>query len=85
MKTFKDLVFEPHAIGGMHAVIDFENGYGVSVLLGHLFYSDGISTYELAVLEEGELCYDTPITDDVMRYINEKEVTDIMIKIQKLT
>lgn len=86
MKTFKDLVFEPHGIGyGYQAVLNFDNGYGVSVLLGDLFYSNGIDTYELGVLKKGHLCYDTPITDDVLGYLNKGEVTKIMEKIQKLS
>ena len=83
MKTFKDLVFKPHSIGrGQHAVLEFDNGYGVSVLLGDLFYSNGIDTYELAVLANDCVCYDTPITDDVVGHITEDEVTEIMEKLQ---
>lgn len=83
MKTFKDLVFEPHSIGkGQHAVLEFDNGYGVSVLLGDLFYSNGVDTYEVAVLANDYICYDTPITDDVVGYITEDEVTEIMEKLQ---
>jgi len=40
MKTFKDLVFKDHGIpGGKHARMDFENGYGVSVITGVYDYS----------------------------------------------
>jgi hypothetical protein len=49
---------------GSQARVTFPNGYGVSVITG------GIATsvhggYELAVTHHDELCYDTPITDDV--------------------
>ena len=85
MKTFKDLVFESHGTGlGSQAVLEFDNGYGVSVLLGDLFYSNGIDTYELAVLKDGFLCYDTPITDDVLGYLTKGKITKVMEKIQKL-
>lgn len=86
MKTFKDLVFRPHGYSptGQRARIYFRNGYGASVLFGRDFYSDGITTYELAVLKDGDICYDTPITDDVLGYLTEKEVTETLIKIQNL-
>lgn len=85
MKTFKDLVFESHSIGnGKHAVLNFDNGYGVSVVFGNMFFSNGIDNYELAVLHNGKLCYNTDITDDVIGYIKKSQVTKLMKKIQSL-
>lgn len=86
IKTFEDLKFKPHgwAIGAKHAVLHFNNGYGCSVLLGEDFYSNGIDTYELAVLYNDLLCYDTSITDDVLGYLTKEEVTIVMRKIQEL-
>jgi hypothetical protein len=91
MKTFKDLEFNAHSLsaverfeGAKQATYTFENNYGVSVLFGNCFYSNGIDTYELAVLFDGNLCYTTDITSDVLAYITEDEVTSAMIKIQNL-
>lgn len=92
MKTFEDLVFEPHAISvrsnrfkkHKQAIIDFDNGYSVSVIFGTTFYSNGIDTYELAVFLEGEICYPSEIGDDVLAYITKEEVTEAMIKVQQL-
>ena len=85
MKRFKDLKFEPHIHeDGQHAIIHFENGYGVSVLFGWVFYSDGRSTYEVGVLKGGQLCYSTPITDDVIGHASKNKVTRIMKKVQQL-
>ncbi len=64
--------------------MEFENGYGVSVVSGDLFYSNGIDTYEVGILKDGILCCDTYITDDVLGYQNEEEVTEIMRKVQEL-
>jgi len=88
MKTFKDLVFEPW-IASLHAnnkraSIEFENGFGVSVLFGYSFYSNGIDTYELAVLFDGDICYSTEITDDVLGWITENQITEVMEKLQNL-
>lgn len=91
MKTFTDLKFEayskmsmPNFIGHKQAKLAFENGYEVSVLFGNMFYSNGIDTYEVAILLDGNLCYNTGITDDVIGYITADEVTDIMKKVQAL-
>jgi hypothetical protein len=70
--------------GATHANMTFENGYEVLVLFGKPFYSNGVDTYELAILKDGSICYDTDITDDVMSYLTEQEVTDVMLKTQKL-
>ena len=71
-------------LNAKHAVINFDNGYGISVLFGTSFYSNGINTYESAALCNGVLCYDTPITDDVMGFLKKEEVSDMMKKIQEL-
>ncbi len=99
IKTFKDLKFETHPIlldakssqdtkemfaNSKHAVMEFENGYGVSVIFGEQFYSNGIDTYEVAILKDGILCYETYITDYVVAYISEEGVTEIMRKVQEL-
>ena len=84
MKTFEDLEFKPHPSGGEMAYIEFSNGYGVSVIFGSKFYSNGIDTYELAVMKDGDLCYSSGITNDVIGYITKDEVTEYMKQIQEL-
>lgn len=89
MKTFKDLQFEKHPIsnvyiGAKYATYNFENGYGISVIFGKCFYSNGIDTYECAVLFNGEITYNTEITSDVKGHLSEEEVSEMMCKIQSL-
>lgn len=86
MKTFKDLTFKPHGTPGFrtHATMEFPNGYGISVITGEFSYSDDEHPYEVAVLKNGGLCYDTPITDDVIGYLTADDVTNIMKQIQEL-
>lgn len=94
MKTFKDLEFREHELrrfakkGVKHAIMFFPNGYGVSVLFGKHFYSNGFDTYELAVIRKSgdgySMAYDTPITNDVLAHLTEDEVTEIMIEVQRL-
>ena len=86
MKTFDDLQFTPHPnMNGVQARIQFENGYGASIVKGEYTYGGNDGLYELAVLDSnGDLTYNTPITDDVLGNLTLQEVTDTMIAIQKL-
>ena len=87
MKTFKDLEFKEHPnhLGGVQAVITFHNGYGASVVKTPHTYGGDRGLYELAVLgKDGHLTYATPITDDVIGYLRDIDVTDVMEKIQQL-
>ena len=82
MKTFKDLEFKN--ISGLNrAFLEFNNGYGISVINGHGAYCDD-ETYEAAVLFHGKITYNTPITDDVLTYQTPKDITNAMKQIQEL-
>lgn len=87
MKTFKDLEFKPHPnhMGGVQAIAEFDNGFGASIVKTPYTYGGKDGLYELAVLNtDGHLTYDTPITNDVLGYLTEKDVTEVLIKIQQL-
>jgi hypothetical protein len=87
MKTFKDLEFKEHPnhMGGVQARIQFDNGYGASVVKTPHTYGGDKGLYELAVLDSnGSLTYATPITDDVIGYLRPEDVTDVLTKIQQL-
>lgn len=83
MKTFKDLEFVPQDAGrGIRARIQFDNGFGLSVIHSPYAYCDE-NTYEVAILEDDEICYDTPLSDgDVLPYKTEEEITKIMEEMQ---
>jgi len=86
MKQFNDLQFKQHReLNGVVARITFDNGYGASVVKHQYSYGGDKGLYELAVLgKDGELTYETPITDDVIGYLRDIDVTDVMEKIQQL-
>ena len=94
MKTFKDLEFNPHPIAtsgldgygsAKQAICKFDNGYWVSVVFGSCFYSNGVDTYEVAILgSDGAISYNTGITSDVIGHIDSDEVTEVMAKVQLL-
>ena len=100
-KTFSDLRWEPHLLAiesqgkdflsknkdAKHAVIIFDNGYGVSVVRDCPLITD-VHNFEIAVIKGTQnsysLVYDTGITDDVIRCDTEDEITDIMRQVQDL-
>ena len=86
MKTFKDLEFEKHGLGeGIQSKLSFDNGYGVSVVRTSWSYGGKDGLYELAVLDEnGYLTYNTSVTNDVIGYLTEDEVSDVMEQVQNL-
>ena len=86
MKTFNNLDFKPHSngMGGIQARIKFDNGYGASVIKSSFSYGGNQGLYELAVLFEDDITYNTPITDDVLGYLSEDDVTEYLKQIQEL-
>ena len=84
-KTFKDIIFEEfEKYNGVISRTEFENGYGVSVIRHDNSYGGEQGLYELAIIKDGDIVYDTPITDDVIGYLTPEEVTRYMVKIQEL-
>lgn len=86
-KTFKDIKFEmmDSFYDGVRSNTMFDNGYGISVVRHRYSYGGPSGLYEIAILDsDGNLTYNTPITNDVIGYLTPKEVTEIMIKVQEL-
>ena len=89
MKTFEDLEFEqlndaPYMVG-KKSRMHFDNGFGVSVVSHTHSYGGRSGLYEVAVLDkDGLLTYETPVTSDVIGYLSEEDVTDVMKKVQEL-
>jgi hypothetical protein len=88
--TFNDLKFNLTQINvGIQAIVKFENNYGASVIKHEYSYGGKQGLYELAVIKYDEsdnwdICYDTPITDDVLGYLTEDNVTDYLTQIEQL-
>ena len=74
--------------GHKQAVLEFDNGYAISVLFGSTFYSDGKSTYEVGIIgPDGKLRKNKEITgedDFVIGYQTKEQVTEIMKQVQDL-
>jgi len=87
MKTFKDIEFKINPMGSDFGIVSrtqFDNGYEVSVVKSPHSYGGDKGLYELAIFKDGDICYDTPITDDVIGYLRPEDVTDVMERVEKL-
>ena len=69
-------------------IFKFENGYGASVIKHYGSYGWEEDLFELAVIKvtdnEWELCYSTPITDDVIGHLTNNDVIRYLNKIKRL-
>lgn len=87
LMVWDDLVFEDMSetsiSGNKRAILFFKNGYGISVV-----QTTYTRTWEVAVLKGNDkvwdICYNTPITSDVIVCADPVEVENIMIQIQEL-
>lgn len=64
----------------------FDNGYGASVVSNDMAYGG----LELAVLrfptesDRYELCYDTDVTDNVIGWLDDEKLADLLTQIESL-
>lgn len=65
------------------AVYMFRNGYGASVILNSMSY--GVELAVLRKIDTVRICYDTPITDDVVGYIQSgDELLSLLLRVKDL-
>jgi len=69
---------------GWQALYEFENNYGASIIQNFGSYGSKDGDWELAVLCDGAICYDTPVTDDVLGHLKEHELAPILADIKAL-
>lgn len=70
---------------GIAYTFEFPNGYGASVVKTSFSYGNEDGLWELAVLDkEGDICYDTPITEDVLGWLTDQQVSDTLYAIHDL-
>ena len=85
------LIIKRELNGGIQYVFRFGNNYGASVVKFWGSYGSDNDLWKLAVLKfdgpgvwDWDLNYDTEITDDVLGYLEEAEVREILEKIKGL-
>ena len=95
MKVFKDLVFKDKLGGGIGALIDFDNGFSLSVIAGGLAYStsredkdspDDFASFEVAVFApDGDWATKQFVPDhhdDVLGWQDRGQINALMLLIQ---
>lgn len=81
---FKSLKSNP-LNGGIQYHFKADNGYGASIVKHSFSYGNAEGLWELAVIgKDGCLCYDTPITSDVLGRLTEEEVNATLVAIAAL-
>lgn len=80
---------QPGYPDGEQNIYKFKNGYGASVVRNSISYGHEEGLWELGVItfdknNDFKLCYDTEITNDVIGYLTENQVDEILEKIEKL-
>ena len=70
--------------------VEYPNGYAASIVKNvytngaSMSYGSGEDLWEFAVLRGGKLCYDTPITDDVIGYLAEDDIVALAKEVKEL-
>ena len=85
MELFEDLIFKKHPnpmLNGKQAIMDFPNGWGVSVIIGEDFKSNSVDTYEVAIRKDKKLNFDNELTQDVIGDVYDINVSEIMERVQ---
>ena len=75
--------------GGIQYRFRFKNHYGASVIKHDYSYGHKQDLWEIAVIryyrdDEWYITYDTDITDDVIGYLSDEEVREILKRISEL-
>lgn len=70
---------------GIQKEYKFPNGYGASIVCHKYSYGGNMDLWEGAVLDsDGHLCYTTHITDDVVGYMDLKDISEFLDKVAAL-
>lgn len=66
----------------------FPNGYGISIVRHSFSYGYKAGLWEVAVLvgsqDDFELCYDTPIANDVLGWLEGRELRPLVEQVRAL-
>ena len=71
-------------LGGLYYYVEFPNGYGIDITKHNGTYGRESDLWEIAVMKDGDCCYDTPITDDVIGWLTDAEALHYAIEVMKL-
>lgn len=79
-ETFK----QKSLFGGLQYTAYFKNGYGIDIVKHNGSYGREDDKWEIAVMKDGDCCYTTPITDDVIGWLTSEEVMHYAMRVKML-
>lgn len=65
-------------------IVTLPNGYDASIVRSEFSYGGKQGLWELAILRDGNIDYSTPITEDVLGWLTDTDVSDTLDKISAL-
>ena len=86
---FEKYLYKVREESNLHYIFKFDNGYGASVVKNIMSYGHAKDLFELAVIEfidefTWKICCSTDITDDVIGYLTNDDVLDLLERIKNL-
>ena len=69
---------------GSKRIYQFSNGYGASVIRHERSYGGRAGLFELAVLNNGELCYTSAVASYIDGWLTHEQVDELLDKISLL-
>ena len=70
--------------GGIGMTYTFENGYQASVVCHSFSYGGDNGLYEIAVMVDDVIVYDTPVANDNLGHLTMDNVIDVLRDIKEL-
>lgn len=84
-EKFKKFILETNTVlDGKQIILKFDNNYGASCVNHTGSYGNEIAVILFDGKNDWNLCYSTPITDDVLGYLEESEIENVLNSIKEL-
>lgn len=84
LKTMAETFKQKSLFGGLQYTAYFKNGYGIDIVKHNGSYGREDDQWEIAVMKDGDCCYTTPITDDVIGWLTSEEVMHYAMRVKML-
>ena len=86
---FEKYLYKVTEVSNLQYIFKFDNGYGASVIKNIMSYGHAQDLFELAVIEfidefTWKICCSTEITDDVIGYLTNNGVLNLLERIKHL-
>ena len=69
---------------GYQKFVEFSNGYAASIVSNDMSYGSDRGLFEIAILHNQDIVYDTGLTEDVIGFLDFQGVVDTLKKIEQL-